>query len=107
VIVINKGKLVADDSLSDLLAAAGGRQVIIVEFESQVEADDLQKITGVSTVEPLEGNRFRLIPEAGADPRQEIFRFAADRNLSLLGLRQEESSLESVFRDLTVQSHDV
>src|SRR5690606_8452789 len=69
VIVINKGKLVADDSLSDLLAAAGGRQVIIVEFESQVEADDLQKITGVSTVEPLEGNRFRLIPEAGADPR--------------------------------------
>lgn len=107
VIVINKGKLVADDSLSDLLAAAGGRQVIIVEFESPVEAGDLQKITGVSTVEPLEGNRFRLIPEAGADPRPEIFRFAADRNLSLLGLRQEESSLESVFRDLTVQSHDV
>lgn len=106
VIVINKGKLVADDRLSDLLAA-GGRQVIIVEFESPVAADDLQKITGVSAVEPLEGNRYRLIPEAGADPRPEIFRFAADRNLSLVGLRQEESSLENVFRDLTVQPHDV
>lgn len=107
VIVINKGKIVADDSLPDLLAAAGGRPVIIVEFESAVEAADLEKISGISGVEALEGNRFRLMPVAGADPRPEIFRFAADRNLSLVGLRQEGSSLESVFRDLTVQSHDV
>lgn len=107
VIVINKGKLVADDSLKDLLAAGGGRQTIVVEFESPVAMDDLRQISGISAVELLEGNRFRLMPEGGTDPRPEIFRFASERNLSLVGLRQEESSLESIFRDLTVQSDKV
>lgn len=106
VIVINKGKLVADDNLKDLLAA-GGRQTIVVEFESPVAMDDLRQISGISAVELLEGNRFRLMPEGGTDPRPEIFRFASERNLSLVGLRQEESSLESIFRDLTVQSDKV
>lgn len=107
VIVINKGKLVADDSLKDLLAAGGGRQTIVVEFERSVAMDDLRQISGISAVELLEGNRFRLMPEGGTDPRPEIFRFASERNLSLVGLRQEESSLESIFRDLTVQSDKV
>lgn len=104
VVVISKGKLVADDRLSDLLAAAGGRQVIIAEFESPVDIEDLKTISGISSVESIDANRFRLVSDAGADPRPEIFRFAADRHLSLVGLRQEESSLESVFRDLTIQS---
>jgi len=107
VIVINKGKLVADDNLKDLLAAGGSRQTIVVEFESPVAMDDLRQISGISAVELLEGNRFRLVPEGGTDPRPEIFRFASERNLSLVGLRQEESSLESIFRDLTVQSDKV
>lgn len=107
VIVINKGKLVADDNLKDLLAAGGSRQTIVVEFESPVAMDDLRQISGISAVELLEGNRFRLMPEGGTDPRPEIFRFASERNLSLVGLRQEESSLESIFRDLTVQSDKV
>lgn len=106
VVVINKGKIVADDRLSDLLAAAGGRQVVIVEFETPVAPDELKAITGISAVERIDDSRFRLSAAAGIDPRPEIFRFAADRSLSLVGLRQEESSLENVFRDLTVQSHE-
>jgi len=33
--------------------------------------------------------------------RPELFRCAADKNLSLIGLKQEESSLETIFKDLT------
>lgn len=107
VVVINKGKIVADDRLSNLLVVAGGQQVVIVEFETPVAPGDLEKITGIATVERIDDNRFRLFSAGGVDPRPEIFRFAADRSLSLVGLRQEESSLENVFRDLTVQSHEV
>src|SRR5690606_10714070 len=60
VVVINKGKIVADDRLSDLLAAAGGRQVVIVEFETPVAPDELKAITGISAVERIDDSRFRL-----------------------------------------------
>jgi ABC-2 type transport system ATP-binding protein len=104
VVVINKGKLVADDKLDRLLAHASRKPAIVVEFGAPADPAALGRISGVEAVEPLDGNRCRIIPAEGADPRPEIFRFAADRNLPLLGLRQEEGSLEDVFRDLTLQS---
>jgi ABC-2 type transport system ATP-binding protein len=104
VVVINKGKLVADDKLDRLLAHASRKPAIVVEFGAPVGVDDLRRIPGVASVDLLENNRCRITPSEGADPRPEIFRFAADRNLPLLGLRQEEGSLEDVFRDLTLQS---
>lgn len=102
VIVINKGEIVADDLLSDLLKASGGQTSVVVEFEGVVDAGGLNALKGVTAVQPLEGGtRFRIIAEPGMDIRPEVFRFAADRNLSLVGLRQEESSLENIFRELT------
>jgi gliding motility-associated transport system ATP-binding protein len=107
VVVINKGKLVADDRLANLLSGADDRRVIVVEFDSDVLEEDLRQIKGISMVESVEANRFRIVPEPGIDPRAEIFRFSADKNLSLVGLKQEESSLETIFRNLTVQSPEV
>ena len=104
VVVINKGKLVADDKLDRLLAQASRKPAIVVEFGAPPDLTELSRIPGVAAVESLDGNRCRITPAEGADPRPEIFRFAADNNLSLLGLRQEEGSLEDVFRDLTLQS---
>jgi len=104
VVVINKGKLVADDKLDRLLAHASRKPAIVVEFGVPADVEELSRIAGVASVDVLEGNRYRIAAAEGADPRPEIFRFAADRNLPLLGLRQEEGSLEDVFRELTLQS---
>src|SRR5690606_17413804 len=104
VVVINKGKLVADDKLDRLLAHASRKPAIVVEFGAPADLGELSRIPGVAAVDMLDGNRCRITPAEGADPRPEIFRYAADHNLPLLGLRQEEGSLEDVFRDLTLQS---
>ena len=53
-------------------------------------------------VEPLEDFKYKVLSEGNIDLRPEIFRFAADNNLSLIGLKQEENSLENIFRDLTL-----
>ncbi|HLT79665.1 MAG TPA: gliding motility-associated ABC transporter ATP-binding subunit GldA [Cyclobacteriaceae bacterium] len=104
VVVINKGKVVADDKLERLLSHASRKPSIVVEFGAPADLAELGRIPGIAAVDQLEGNRYRLTPSEGDDPRPEIFRYAADRNLPLLGLRQEEGSLEDVFRDLTLQS---
>ena len=101
VIVISKGEIVADDTLSHLLESHGDAAVVLVQFERTVDIPLLKALSGVKEVEALEDNRYRVIAEGKIDLRPEIFRFAADSNLSLLGLKQEESSLENIFRDLT------
>lgn len=101
VIVINKGEIVADDQLSNLMRNQDKETVVIVEFEGSVFIQDLRVLTGVKTVEVLGSSQFKIIAHAGIDLRPEIFRFAADRKLSLLGLKQEENSLENIFRELT------
>lgn len=101
VIVINKGEIVADDQLSNLMKNQKAETIIIAEFEGQVSAQDLAALPGTKKVEILNANQFKITAQSGIDLRPEIFRFAADRKLSLLGLKQEESSLENIFRELT------
>jgi ABC-2 type transport system ATP-binding protein len=102
VIVINKGVIVADDKLENILKTQDGSVAIVVQFEKNVTVDQLRSLSGVREVHEVEPFKFKVIPDGMIDVRPEIFRFAADHNLSLLGLTQEENSLENIFRDLTL-----
>ena len=104
VIVINSGEIVADDTLDHLLKHQADPRAIIVEFERDVTEDQLKSLAGVSRVRHLEGYKFKVEAMDAADLRPELFRFAADNKLSLIGLRQEESSLENIFSKLTTQT---
>jgi ABC-2 type transport system ATP-binding protein len=102
VIVISKGSIVADDRLENLMKRSEKMISVVVEFERGVSLEDLQKLSGVDRVEQIGGYKFSVTPKPETDLRPELFRFAADRNLSLIGLRQEEGSLENIFRELTI-----
>jgi ABC-2 type transport system ATP-binding protein len=101
VVVINKGVIVANERLEDLLTLKGSQSTVFVEFESAVDTSELERVGGVSQLVSLGGNRYRIYVQTGVDVRPEIFRFAADKHLSLIGLKQEENSLENIFRQLT------
>lgn len=102
VIVINQGEIVADDKVANLLKRKSHVHVV-VEFEGEVNESELMALEGVETVACLKKGVYRLAAREGADLRPEVFRLAADRNLSLIGLRQEENSLEEIFRSLTAK----
>jgi ABC-2 type transport system ATP-binding protein len=102
VVVINRGEIVADDRVGNLLKNVKGTSIVLVEFEGEVKADDLVNIKGVLEVKPVNPTTFRLVTEEGIDVRPEVFRFAADQKLSLVGLKLEENSLEMIFHQLTV-----
>ena len=102
VIVINKGEIVADDKLERILQTQGNTVAIVVQFEGDVNLDQLKLIRGVREVEALGDFKYKVLSGGDIDLRPEIFRFAADNNLSLIGLKQQENSLENIFRDLTL-----
>jgi ABC-2 type transport system ATP-binding protein len=103
VVIINRGQIVADGPLSQLRAASAGAGVVVVaEFEGALTNPDiLATVPGVERVEPLERGQYRITASPNTDLRAAIFRLAADQNLTLVGLRQQESSLEGIFKELT------
>lgn len=100
-IIINLGKIVADDTPRNLLTSAGSSDRVIAEFDRTVDARQLRQIKGVKQVNLRTGNTWVFDAEKGIDIRQEIFKFAVDHNLTVLSMQREESSLESVFQKLT------
>ncbi|MBL7877546.1 MAG: gliding motility-associated ABC transporter ATP-binding subunit GldA [Cyclobacteriaceae bacterium] len=101
VVVINQGTLVADDRVASLLKHQKNT-FLVVEFESGVDEQVLLSLAGVEKVIELKPGLYRLVTTTGFDLRSEVFRMASERNLSLIGLRQEENSLEEIFRELTI-----
>lgn len=102
VVVINLGEIVADDTVENLMRAQSKSVAIIVEFAGHVDENMLGLVPGIKRLERINQSCFLMEPHEGIDLRAAVFRFAADHSLSLLGLRQQENSLEEIFRQLTI-----
>ncbi|WP_017731858.1 gliding motility-associated ABC transporter ATP-binding subunit GldA [Nafulsella turpanensis] len=101
VVIINRGNIVADSPVERLREQRGKGRVISVEFERPVDSRLLQQIEGIHQIEQPSNTRYVLYGNEDRGLRSRIFRVAADNDLPLIGLRQEESSLESIFQELT------
>lgn len=102
VIIINKGALVADGSISQLKGGQfAQKQTVLVEFDQAPAPGSLLKIPGISKVEQINPTTFHAESDSSADLRPAIFQFAVHNQLILLTLKEQQQSLENVFQDLT------
>jgi ABC-2 type transport system ATP-binding protein len=104
VLIIDKGRIVAEGTPSDLRAKLAGAPVVRVAFKGTVPAAELARVPGVAGVD-VEGDpaetRARVTCAQGADPREEIFRMAVEKGWVLRELSRASMSLEDVFVRLT------
>jgi len=106
VLIIDKGKIVADGTPDSLQARfAGGQRVHFgVEGDGIGVADALTAIDQVQVLgtETQDGSTiFILGSDSTTDFRPQLFDMAVDRGWRLTELHREEASLEDVFRQLT------
>ena len=99
VIIINKGKIVADKKLKEL--RDDKEQIVIVEFDYRVEDVFLLKLPNVKTVKNTHDFVYEITFSTSEDMRSHVFDFAHDNELKILQLNQKNASLESLFRELT------
>ena len=99
VIIINKGKIVADKSLKEL--KTNQEQVIEVEFDYRVEDVALKNLKHVKSVKNVHSFLYEITFSVEKDMRPEVFDFAHDNGLKILKLNQKNASLESLFSELT------
>lgn len=100
-IIINLGKIVADDSTKNLSKQIKGRNLITVEFNKEVDQKTLMKLEGVINVTRKGETLFELETPLDKDLRDKIFAFAVENELIVLSLNKTEQRLEDVFRELT------
>ena len=99
VIIINKGKIVADKTLKDL--RDDKEQTVIVEFDYRVEDAFLLKLPNAIAVKNTHDFTYEITFSTSEDMRSHVFDFAHDNELKILQLNQKNASLESLFRELT------
>lgn len=101
VIIINSGKIVADSTVKDLQASRQGAVRITVEFGHVIDHEMLAGLPGVQSVRLKDNHTHEILTDGQADIRPAVFQLATQQNWTLLGLKQEENTLEDVFRQLT------
>jgi ABC-2 type transport system ATP-binding protein len=99
VIIINKGQLVTDASLSDL--KSNQDQLIEVEFDYRVEDVLLKRLPNVKNAKNTFGMTWEVTFDTKEDMRSVIFDFASTNELKILKLDTKNFTLESIFRELT------
>ena len=103
VIIINKGNIVADDSLQNLQLAKAGQQFVSVTFQENIDINDLENLEAALNIS-VAGNTFRIQTNNAENLRKQILKLSIDKNLNIVSLQNQNNSLEDVFRDLTTSA---
>jgi ABC-2 type transport system ATP-binding protein len=109
VVIINRGRLVADGEVDDLVneSNAGTRVTVEIEAPHAEAREAIEAIPRVTSAEPSDGaaaGRSRFAVHAEDDPRRAIFELAAARGWPMWELHLERVSLEDLFRQLTASA---
>ena len=100
VIIIDKGKIVADKKLEKLISETA-TQIIEVEFDQKISETQIATIENISSYITTNGAIWELTFATDKDMRPVVFDFATANGLKTLQLNQKNKNLETVFREVT------
>lgn len=102
VIIINKGKVVADERPDTIQSKVADKTaVIVVEFDKEVDKGLFKELENVTNVKYHQSNTWLIESSSENDIRGDIFNFAVKHGLTILSQQKQEKSLEDVFKLLT------
>jgi ABC-2 type transport system ATP-binding protein len=100
VIIINKGRLIADSPL-DKLRLERRSNSVRVAFKEELAPSQLASLKGVTAVRKLSAQEWELQAEEVADVKKQLLELALQNNWNIVSLQSENQSLEDIFRRLT------
>jgi ABC-2 type transport system ATP-binding protein len=111
IIIINKGKIVADGETKELKASAGKKTAIhlsLIGADLAAVQKELQSVSGIDSVEKVSQTEDGVLTvkawtRSSEDLRDSIYRKIKATDWVMVDFRQEAKTLETIFRDLTRQ----
>lgn len=105
VIIINKGEIVADNTLQDLQAMNNTGHIVIVEFGGIVNLEELKNLKGVEDL-VQKNNSYHFQTDNPDQLKKTLLEFSLQNNLDIISLQSKGKNLEDVFRKLTTEYND-
>ncbi|MFA6884047.1 MAG: gliding motility-associated ABC transporter ATP-binding subunit GldA [Paludibacteraceae bacterium] len=100
VIIINKGRIVADDKESSIVSVSQDAVLsLFVEFSQPQNVDVWKTLDSVVSVSQESDSSYVI--NSSTDIRESVFRMAVANGQVILTMKQQERSMEDVFRSLT------
>ncbi|MDB5275926.1 MAG: gldA [Ferruginibacter sp.] len=101
VIIINKGNIVADDTLSNLQKVKDGEHIVLIQFKEGVAVEMLQQLEGAGRIEQVDTTSYKIHTANPESIRKQLLELSLKNNLNIVSLQSESNSLEAIFRNLT------
>jgi ABC-2 type transport system ATP-binding protein len=101
VIIINKGNIVADDTLANLQAGNKNSHIVVVQFGGNIDEARVRNIEGVDDLQEV-ANQYHLQTLDPEKLKKLLLEFSLQNNLDIISLQSKSRSLEEVFRNLTM-----
>ncbi len=101
VIIINKGQLIANNTLAEL-QSQNSKPLVRVQFREVVEASLIKKgVTTLTDLQQVGATEWEIRATDVNEARKQLLSLAVEHNLNIISLQSGENSLEEVFRALT------
>lgn len=103
VLIINKGKIVAEDTPQQLQSHLTGSQRVTLQMSGDTDGLEsiVGKVDGVVRVSVMGDGRFEFETRPGQDPRPDVARALVNAGFNLQEMRPVGLSLEDIFLQLT------
>ena len=106
ILIINRGRIVADGSAENLRKQASGQEILKIRIEDgdpNAIFEALQNLSSVAMVDfaDRQQNRFEIQSQPGSNAAKDVFQSCVKNNWILMELIPFETKLEDIFRELT------
>jgi ABC-2 type transport system ATP-binding protein len=107
ILIINRGKIVADGTADTLRKQAKGQEILLVRIEdgdSNEVFEAVQELPSVAMVDFADRqlNRFEVHSRPDTSSRRDIFNLCVGKKWVLTEMTVHEAKLEDIFRELTM-----
>ena len=100
VIVINKGKIVADDRI-EKLRDIGSASTLRVQLKDKATKNIFENIPGLLKIEQIDEHNWVFQTSDAEKLSKELIGFTLQHSLNIVSLQTQTRSLEDIFRELT------
>ncbi|ULQ56158.1 gliding motility-associated ABC transporter ATP-binding subunit GldA [Flavihumibacter rivuli] len=101
VVIINKGKLIADDSLANL-RQHNNQPILRVQFAEPLESQWLERnVSNMANLTRISPQEWEISSSDLNETKKQVLEMAVANNLNIISLQTGSKGLEEVFRELT------
>jgi ABC-2 type transport system ATP-binding protein len=106
ILIINKGKIVANGTSEELRKAEKGNEIVKIKLEDADKNEAvkaLQALPSVDLVDTTNGNFIEVHSRVGQSSKRDIFKLCVEKGWVLTQMTPIETKLEDIFRELTMK----